>query len=390
VSCSMVKPGETPVVSIVILNFTHPEIIDVCLRTLTTTEHIPYEVVVVDNGSNTAELERLIAESRAIVEPELSTLAKKYVAEQDHCVRKIAEVEQRFQEMLGRKNAFLQQFIAEGEFFAETKLAESTFPEEQAAIEREITEANLELGNVAARKLEEEQAVVEREERIAREKHAANIENGSATVQTLEKHLAEGRITTLVLEPVNHFFSEGNNIGVRNTNPASEYILLMNSDVGITHPDWLKKQVGWMEGTIVVEPTVWASQPTIANPGPRDIVSIGWSYDENLIRKARPEGWCCMFRRPWFRELSSDLPFHGGFEEALARSVREGARAGCLWNYAPYLIHREGGSGGKDQIETILAQTKRQPEMEEWFKGLDVESLDFTVGPDEHSSYMKW
>jgi len=374
---SMIQPGETPVVSIVILNFTHPEIIDVCLRTLTTTEHIPYEVVVVDNGSEAAELERLLAEGRGLAEAEFPALAKKHVAEQDRCGRKIAEVEHRFQEMLGRKNA------------AEVQLTESTFPEEQAAIECEIAEANLQLGEIATRRLEEQQAVFEREERAAREKHVANIENGSATVQTLEKHLAEGRITTLVLEPVNHFFSEGNNIGVRNTNPASEYILLMNSDVGITHPDWLKKQVGWMEGTIVAEPTVWASKPTIVNPGPRDIVSIGWSYDENLRKKARPEGWCCMFRRPWFRELSNDLPFHGGFEEALARSVREGARAGCLWNYAPYLIHREGGSG-KDQIETIIAQTKRQPQMEEWFKGLEVESLDFTVGPDEHSSYMKW
>ena len=261
-SCSMVQPGETPVVSIVILNYNHPEIIDVCLRTLMMTEHIPYEVVVVDNGSE------------------------------------------------------------------------------------------------------------------------------SDSVTALNEHLSEGRINTLVLNEQNHYFSEGNNIGVRNSNPASEYILLMNSDVGIIHPDWLKKQVGWMEGTTVSRPTVWGLKPTIATSGPRDIVSIGWSHDANIDGNARPEGWCCMFRRQWFRELSPDLPFHGGFEEAIAGSIREGANAGVLFNYAPYLVHREGGSTRGSKPSEIV--NRREPDFTAWFSGLKIETLDFTLGPDEHDTYMSW
>lgn len=251
---------EVPLVSIVILNYNHPEIIDICLRTLPITDEIPYEVVVVDNGS----------------EPE--------------------------------------------------------------------------------------------------------------TVEALKQHKEEGRINKLVLEPVNHFFSEGNNIGVRHTNSFSKYILLLNSDVAFRRPDWLKKQVGWMEGTTKSWPTVWGVlSPTYPEPGTRDIVSIGWSHDANIDGNARPEGWCCMIRRSWWRDLSPDLPFHGGFEEAIAQSIREGARAGVLCMYGEYLVHREGGSGKANVI-----QNRREPDFAAWFSGLKIETLDFRLGENEHDTYMEW
>lgn len=248
-----------PVVSIVILNYNHPEVIDVCLRTLTLTEGVEYEVVVVDNGSH------------------------------------------------------------EG-------------------------------------------------------------------LEKLRQHKEEGRITTLVENPVNSYFSEGNNIGVRSTNPNSKYILLLNSDVGFLRGDWLVKLIAWMEGTAEYSPTIWGSKPTQPSPGPRDIVSAGWSHDANVDGNVRPEGWCCMFRREVWRNLSPELPWHYGFEEAIANSVRNGAKCGVLFNYAPYMIHREGGSG-KGAGE---AKYERQPDLTAWFSGIAIESLDFTLGPDEHSSYLNW
>lgn len=221
------------------------------------------------------------------------------------------------------------------------------------------------------------------------------VDNGSddATIAALAEHLEAGRINTLVLEPVNHMFSEGNNIGVRRSDPDSEFILLLNSDVGFLRPDWLSKLIGWAEGTTVATPTIWASHPTIASPGPRDIVSCGWSHDSNVDGHARPEGWCCLIRREWWREMSPDFPFLYGFEEAIMQSVREGAKMGVLWNYAKYMIHREGGSGKSQPI-----QNTREPDLEAWFKGLEVETLDFTLdcwsgacgGPLEHQSYMNW
>lgn len=214
------------------------------------------------------------------------------------------------------------------------------------------------------------------------------VDNGSDpdVVEALRAHKAEGRINTLVENPVNSYFSEGNNIGVRASNPASEYILLLNSDVGFLRDDWLLKLIHWMEGTAYSEPTIWCTKPTRPPEGPLDIVSAGWSHDVNVDGNVRPEGWCILWRRTVWREFSPDLPWHYGFEEAAALAVRAGARCGVLFNYAPYMIHREGGSGKA----RVVAEYARQPDLTAWFSGLKIWSLDFTLGEDEHSTYMNW
>jgi GT2 family glycosyltransferase len=140
-----------------------------------------------------------------------------------------------------------------------------------------------------------------------------NVDNGSddeLSRAVLWTFLQRGIITKLVLEPVNHFFSEGNNIGVRNSNPASEYILLLNSDCEVQRPDWLSKMVEWMEGVPkTLQPYTWCTSPTVPSPGPRDIVSIGWSASNDVPGPpgwhcgARPEGWCCMIRRTVWRDI---------------------------------------------------------------------------------------
>jgi len=215
------------------------------------------------------------------------------------------------------------------------------------------------------------------------------VDNGSepAVVEELRQHRDAGRITTLVENPVNSMFSEGNNIGVRHTNPESEFILLLNSDVAMIREDWLTKLLGWMDGTTEYRPTVWAFNPTKPSPGPRDIVSAGWSHDINVSGRVRPEGWCCLFRRTVWRDLSPDFPWHYGFEEAVTLSVRAGARCGVLFNYAPFMVHREGGSGKEHEAEIVMA---RQPDLTAWFEGIEIESLDFTLGDDEHDTYLDW
>jgi hypothetical protein len=65
-----------------------------------------------------------------------------------------------------------------------------------------------------------------------------------------------------------------------------------------------------------------------------------------------------------------------------------GARCGVLWNYAKYLIHREQGSGGKAIGSTIV--NKRAPDMTTWYQGLEIETLDFALGENEHSTYREW
>lgn len=214
------------------------------------------------------------------------------------------------------------------------------------------------------------------------------VDNGSApdVVQQLELLQAEGLITTLVAEPVNHLFSEGNNIGVRWSDPDSEYVLLLNSDVAFLREDWLVKLLRWMDGTIVYRPSVWGFKPTQPDPGPRDIVSAGFAWDPAVLpSQCRPEGFCCLIRRAVWRDMSADFPWHYGFEEMIAGAVRGGAKAGVLSQYPPYLVHREGGSGvGADIVQ------HRTPDIPGWFAGLRIETLDFSFGPDEHDTYLTW
>lgn len=221
------------------------------------------------------------------------------------------------------------------------------------------------------------------------------VDNGSnsAVQADLMIHKKEGRIDTLVLESKNHFYSGGNNIGVAHTNPNSEYILLLNSDVAFLKPDWLVKQLQWINGEMIATPNVWCTSPTYPKPGKLDFVSIGWSHDSKIMPgHARPEGWCLLMRREWWKDLDTDLPFHGGAEQMVASAVREGARCGVLFNYPTYLIHKEGGSG-KTHPDAVTSRPVEEPV---WYDSLNIETLDFTLdcpncpGLGEHSTYMDW
>lgn len=215
------------------------------------------------------------------------------------------------------------------------------------------------------------------------------VDNGSdaATVEALRGFKAEGLIDKLIENPVNDMFSGGNNLGVSHSDPGSEYILLLNSDVAFLRPDWLTRMCEWMEGTAKYWPAVWDFKPSQPRPGPRDIVSFGWSHDVNVVPgNARPEGWCFMIRRSHWQDMSTDFPWYYGFEEMCGKVIKAGARCGVLFNYAPYMVHREGGSGrAKEEILNL-----RTPDMDAWLSGADIETVDFDLGPDEHDTYLCW
>jgi len=218
------------------------------------------------------------------------------------------------------------------------------------------------------------------------------VDNGSEpeSVEILKQYLKAKRIHKLVLEPINHWFSEGNNIGVRHSDPRSKYILLLNSDVEILDPHWLLRLTEWMEGiprTYLAH--TWATHPTNPSLGPRDIVTMGWSYAEYVPGLARPEGWCYMIRRTWWKDISPDFPFYHGLEEMTADRLHHGAKAGVLFNYSRYVRHYEGGCESWKRKDEII--NKRSPAEDKWFAGAPpVETLDFTLGPYEHQSYMEW
>ncbi len=216
------------------------------------------------------------------------------------------------------------------------------------------------------------------------------VDNGSEPehLAKLETYRETGDIDTLVPEPINNWFSEGNNIGVRNCDPESKYILLLNADTEIVHPEWLSKMIEWMEGIPRALPYTWSDHAEDPHPGPRGIISVGWSFDVQVPGCARPEGWCLMYRKGLYQEMSPDFPFYYGVEESIANTIRAGARCGVLCQYSKYITHYECGcetEKRKDQIHN-----RRSPDMKTWFKGLEIDSLDFTLGPYEARSYIEW
>lgn len=216
------------------------------------------------------------------------------------------------------------------------------------------------------------------------------LDNGSDdyTVENLHRAAELGYIDTLVLEDTNHLFSKGNNIGVSHTNPESEYILLLNSDVGFIRRDWLAKQIDWMEGEAKWWPSIWNLSPTVPRDIPLDVVSIGWSYDPEIEGMVRPEGWCCLYRRSVWQDISEDFVWLYGIDEQICNIAWAGAEVGVLSQYKSYLVHLEGGSSSGPQ--SFCDADKRQPDLPTWYKGVHIESLDFTLGPDEKQSYLWW
>ncbi len=202
----------------------------------------------------------------------------------------------------------------------------------------------------------------------------------------LNQHLNEGRIDRLIFSPINYFYA-GNNLGVARSNQASEYVTLVNSDVEFIHPQWLAKMVAWMEGAS--DYVGLGSHPTVVPPGPRDIVSFGWAYDAEVEPgHARPEGFCITFRRGVYQPIDLDFPWHYGLEKMMGDAIRAGAKCGVLAKYSPYLIHHEHGSW--DGHSAIAVNPDAVPDVPGWLSGLDIATLDFTLGPDEYESYLTW
>lgn len=217
------------------------------------------------------------------------------------------------------------------------------------------------------------------------------VDNGSESevVQTLETFEEKRWIHTLVKEPINNWLSEGNNIGVRNADPDSEYILFLNADTEILHPLWLLRMVEWMEGTAKILPYTWSDKFVPPANVKRDIIAIGLSFDSKVPGCARPEGWCLMFRREFCGEISPDFPIYYGTEEMTAGAIRDGARCGILCQYSKYIRHYERGCESHLREEEII--NKRSPDIRGWFEGLPrSDTLDFTYGEFERRSYGEW
>lgn len=222
------------------------------------------------------------------------------------------------------------------------------------------------------------------------------VDNGSTpdVVEVLRRYQADGWLDKLILNPTNLYFSEGNNVGVRHSDPRSEFILLLNNDTEILDGLWLHRMIEWAEGVPkTLLPYTWSDQPTCPKNIRRGIVSMGWGYDRSVPGCVRPEGWCVLIRREAWREMSPDFPMFMGDMEMMAGIVRDGYACGCLARTSWYIVHHHGGSLAMLPPD-LGSRGGRQADMKTWWSGLTCESLDFTVSPTqspyEPRSYMDW
>lgn len=220
------------------------------------------------------------------------------------------------------------------------------------------------------------------------------VDNGSIpdVVELLKSYQDRGWIDKLVLEPVNHYFSEGNNIGVRHSDPDSKFVLLLNSDTEILDDNWLRCMVEWAEGLPeVLFPYTWSTHPTQPKDIKRGIVSIDWGWNTQIEGNMQPDGWCCLIRREAWRDIDPDFPMAFGIMKMLAGVIRDGYPCGVLSQYGKIIKHYGQGSTDPDFGEKHPSGiTKSRPDIRGWWKDLRCESLDFTLGQHQHKSYLSW
>lgn len=220
------------------------------------------------------------------------------------------------------------------------------------------------------------------------------VDNGSTpdVGELLKSYRDRGWIDTLVSEPKNRFFSEGNNIGVRHSNSESEFVLLLNSDIEITHGLWLHRAVEWANGVPeTLLPYTWTDYPTCPKNIRRGIVSLGWCWNRDPTAGLTPDGFCTLIRRDAWRELDLRYPMAYGIMVSLSTAIREGHPCGVLCQYGRYFTHFGQGSMEENFKQVYPdGMPRTNPEMVDWWKDLEVESLDFTLGPHERRTYMEW
>jgi glycosyltransferase involved in cell wall biosynthesis len=210
------------------------------------------------------------------------------------------------------------------------------------------------------------------------------VDNGSSSNEgPLQAYQRSGLIDRLVTPACNTYFSEGNNIGVSVS--SGDHILLLNSDVAVRNPLWLSKLVGVIHGGVFMYPDIWNLKGKSKLPDVMDILSVGWTYDPTIDPEMNPEGWCCLFRKEWWRDLDQRWPFHGGFDYTVAQSIREGAKCGVLWNYHPYIAHRECASEWNEIPEEERPYSPPTDKVE-WYKGLKIYPIDFVLTDVERVS----
>lgn len=159
-------------------------------------------------------------------------------------------------------------------------------------------------------------------------------------------------IDKLITNRSNKLFAEGNNIGVRNASKDSDLVLLINSDVRITNPLWLKR-------LIEIHPDGGVS-----------------SYGAVLNEPKRADGYCFLVDRKIYDKYQLDEEFQWWWSITKLQSqiLKDGNRIVCVKDHEN-AIHHYGGRSGKG-FKNAKGMGVDIEEIKKWFTTGDVEVIN--------------
>jgi glycosyl transferase family 2 len=160
-----------------------------------------------------------------------------------------------------------------------------------------------------------------------------------------------GRIKRLCMLHRNTLFAEGNNIGVDATSREAPLVLLLNSDVEVRDPMWLRNLVD-------------AHQ--------RGVTALGF-VDEHPISRA--DGYCFLIDRDLYQNIRLDESHQWwwGMTKLQAAVLREGLPVRSVRDHDDLLVHFGGKSGRGHFKATGMDVSEAQ--VLEWLDGRQVESV---------------
>jgi hypothetical protein len=173
-------------------------------------------------------------------------------------------------------------------------------------------------------------------------------------------NLIRGRINRLCLLDENTLYARGNNTGAAIVPRECTHVLLLNSDVRIRRPGWLRALLDVHERGATGLGLVTITE------------SVVWG-----------DGWCLLVDADLYRtyQLDERFEWYYGAARLQANLLRDGYSARAVAKWWPYIRHFGGGSGPTPRsargMDTALG------EIESWFEGRHATVVESLGGVQE-------
>lgn len=169
----------------------------------------------------------------------------------------------------------------------------------------------------------------------------------------LHESMISNKIDVLCNLESNRLFSKGNNVGVKISPEESNYVLLLNSDVEIIDPMWLKKLLDVHEEGITTYGVCFANK--------------------NLGLPIRGDGYCFLIDRKLYEKywLDESFPWFWGITKLQGKVLSEGYSVQAISDHKNIIKHY-GGSSGNAFNASQEKVSLDSSEVKSWFKNKSV------------------